>query len=148
MDEVEVSQINGKSVPTAGRLTFTVKLSKGETQVSTDAYQFTQIDLNPDLSAQTAFRPTLEEGTPITNLDDTSGVAYEWRDGKVVKTVDSRVEDQVAGIPAAAYPGASGSDNFWLDWKVMTAGCLLLLVGAIAFAVWFFRKREHHDAQA
>jgi hypothetical protein len=72
-------------VPSAGKYTLNVLYTDGSTLsgLADARYERKEIVLDPDFSNTDAFQINFPEGAPIRNLDDLSGVEYEWRAGKV-----------------------------------------------------------------
>jgi hypothetical protein len=136
LDRVATDTVQGHVVPIAGRLTVTARSAKGHEDAFTMTYRFDQLNLSPAFDAN-AFRPTLRDGTLVTNLDDPSGLAYEWRNGAVVKKIDARVEQQVSSLSAMGTGDTQDRQgNSWLDRKLVVAAAAFLVTGGCALAAW------------
>src|SRR5581483_6274411 len=84
VEDVVVACIGTAYIPVAGKFTDTqwygdLKL------LYVNVYQRSEIAIHPDFTGTDAFISDLPEGARLTNMDDqTSGVMYGWRGGKVV----------------------------------------------------------------
>ncbi|HEX7379927.1 MAG TPA: hypothetical protein VF278_22580 [Pirellulales bacterium] len=133
IDDVQIEQTGGAFVITG----FTYKLTRHHPQLvlateRTDV-RVTNIDLNP-VYGDTDFKITvpIPDGTPV-HMRGVSQIAYEWRDGEVVKSLDQGAAKALSGQTFSAGEGA-----VWKVWLLVGA----TLIGAllVTAAIWSRRR--------
>lgn len=131
LDSVEVQEFDKVFVPVSGHYIVTFKLSQGPDVVNEFIYKRTSIDLNPRFEGTDAFKINLVENAEVRNMDDpSSGVRYQWRDGKVVPAFSD-----FSGTAEGNRPGRS---MLWIATWLVTG--LLLLVFALRY-IWRYNQR-------
>lgn len=103
-----------------------IKLSEGETVI-----RRTDIKLLTDRAqVEQACAVDVPDGTYVTNMDDPSGVAYEWRRGKVV-----RRHTEFSGA-------ARGQWHPRPMWIYVAWSVLALAVAGVALRVWYAHRAK------
>lgn len=131
VDNVRAARRDDYYVPIGARVTETMRLEGTElTNVYTTEYKRSDIDLHPDFAKSRAFVSDLPNGAGLTNLDDPkSGVAYEWRDGAVVKAYTS-----------AAAQGVTMAPTGQTVWRTLLwCAAALILAACGAWMIYRFR---------
>lgn len=85
LNDVRIEEIEGHYVPVEGRYTDISFEREDVSKIRERIYHRSDVHFNPDFSRDPeAFKVQLPEKAMVNFLDDeTSGVAYEWSDGKV-----------------------------------------------------------------
>jgi len=87
LDSVEIENIDGIFIPTAGVVNRTCLYSNGEKVTRRNEYKYFDIDLNPDFSVvPEAFVLDIPDGTRVYDLEFPEG-RFKWQDGKVIPLV-------------------------------------------------------------
>ncbi len=128
LENVKTDRIGQSSVPVFGEMTDTWLLTGGQAIINKFVYQRKNITLNPSFAGTDAFHMDWRDGTPVTNEDDReSGVAYEWRGGKLV----------------ARSPALTGAKGAWGVRSILaTIAWVLLGVVLVAAAAWFLLRKS------
>jgi hypothetical protein len=130
LDKVTIVPLGDTFVPVAGR--FTRTMWYGDVRLfAVNTYKRTQINLKPRFEDTDAFVTDLPEGAIVNNMaDQTSGVQYEWRGGKV--------------MPAGTAFGGSVPVASW-DPPTMVSQIIQAMLGLLFFgigAVLAFRPKR------
>jgi hypothetical protein len=150
-DSVEFARAGDHDIITAGRLAVTMKRGDGRAQTTTRIYKRSDINVNPDFTARGAFVLKVPDGIPVTDMDDQSGVSYEWKNGSIVAAVDPAADAKIAKVvtrakakkpvPVGASPLAKSTateirGSYWYPAAIAVGAALL------GFVFWRLRRRQ------
>jgi len=94
VDSVRLETIDGHVVPVAGTMTNEARFMDGTHATTRYKVERSHIDLDPDFEALGAFKPKIPNGTRVVDLDF-PGIAYMWRDGRIVQRIDDETVAQI-----------------------------------------------------
>ena len=109
VDAVDVQEIDGVFLPTAGRLTRKSKWASGEESEDGAAVRRREIVLHPDFQALGAFQIVLPEGTEV-RLGGNSQRTFRWSQGKFSPDINKYLTKSLLGKPLP------GLEAIRMDW--------------------------------
>jgi hypothetical protein len=122
-DKIGAERIGGRPFLTGCQTVATVTLQSGEVRQTTSSIQRDDIDFNPQFGPE-AFKISAPAGTPVSVVGNVSGIAYEWRDGKVMAAYDPRLVADINAAVKSVPPFGKTGVRAGTTWMV-----LLVLAG-------------------
>jgi len=132
LEVIGLERVGDKIVPTTFVLKEEHDFDNRERVSFRSDITFSEIKLQPDLShklAPFAVSTRIPDGTPVT-VQNRGGIAYEWRDGQIVKSLNQ--------------PSVRRLEGNWFQRNSVWARVLLLgtiLVAALV-TIWYLRRRQ------
>lgn len=89
VDGVSTKRFGAVDVPIAFTVRDTKRFDNGQAVTLTSSVRVREVDFDPDFAKKDLFTISspIADGTPVTVADEPN-IAYQWRDGKIVKRVD------------------------------------------------------------
>jgi len=88
------TRLNGLFVPTAAVFTLTDTYQEGNTYTTREQYSLSEVVLNPDFAALSAFNVNLPNGTKV-QVRESPGIRYIGKDGAAAPAVDGPTFDEI-----------------------------------------------------
>jgi len=121
VDSVEIEEVDGVPVIVGAQIVRERFFENGLSTTMRSIVKRTHIDLNPDFEAVGAFKMEVPDGTPVfyPSEPSSSAIRLEWRDGKVVPTVDTAaidaIEREIPNLAPESTPSPRGEDQQMKD---------------------------------
>jgi hypothetical protein len=134
MDATTIKHVGNSDVVVAFTVTEETRFSNGQSVTSNSSFRFSDIDLRPDFSSADPFKinSPVPNGTPV-QVTDHSGIKFEWRDGRIVKSVNA---SSLANLEDVAFIASRSMHDLGWRMPIIAGGT----AAALVLVAWCARR--------